>query len=100
MNDQCTQCRFRFTESSIQANRRERQGLPVLCQECYRLNMAEVRANKRSMLENITEKPKETFDQALENLTYLHAQLSPSLLMRKLKISYELAEELCLSKNK
>ena len=99
MNDQCTQCRFRFTESSIQASRRERHQLPVLCQECYRLNMAESRANKRSMLENLTEK-QPTFDQMLENLTYMHGQLSPSLLMKKLKISYELAQELCLSKIK
>lgn len=98
MNDHCTQCRFRFTETSIQASRRERHQLPVLCQECYRINMAETRANKRSMLEK--GEPKSKIDEALENLTFLHGQLSPSLLMRKLKISYQLAEQLCLSKNK
>lgn len=98
MNDLCTQCRFRFSETSIQANRRERHGLPILCQECYRLNMAEPRAIKRSTV--LQPKPKESIDVLLENLINLHGQLSPSLLMRKLKISHELAEELCLSKTK
>lgn len=57
--------------------------------------MAEARANKRSMLENETSKPK--IEEMLENLTYLHGQLSPSLLMRKLKISYDSAKIICLS---
>jgi hypothetical protein len=61
--------------------------------------MAESRAIKRDMLENLT-KNETPMDQMLENLTKLHGQLSPSLIMRKLKISYELAEQLCLQKNK
>lgn len=95
MNDNCSQCKFLFHESSIQSNRRERNNLPILCQECYRLNMARGRAEKRSLLQNIPPKKEDV----LENLTNIHGKLSPSLLMSKLKISYELAQELCLSKN-
>ncbi len=94
MNDKCSQCKFLFQESSIQANRREKHGLPILCQECFRINTAQGKAQKRSMLQNLITKKEDM----LENLTRIHGHLSPPLLMRKLKISYEEANQLCLSK--
>lgn len=98
MNTKCTQCKFLFNESSVQANKRERLSLPILCQECFRIIMAESRAAKRTA-EKVAPK-KDSVDQLLEKLTKLYGQLSPSLLMRKLKLSYEEALKLSTQKNK
>ncbi len=98
MTSKCKQCNFLFVESSIQANRRERLSLPILCQECFRINMAESRAAKRTAEKEAPKK--DTVDQMLEKLTKLYGHLSPSLLMRKLKLSYEEALKLTTQKNK
>jgi len=93
MNIKCNQCKFLFNETSIQANRRERLSLPVLCQECFRIIMAESRLIKRNTKNKLP--GKDIHESLLEKLKKIHGQLSPSLLMCKLKVSYEEALKLC-----
>jgi len=82
MKDICSQCHFCFRETSIQFNRRMRTSSPLLCQECYRINHADARAIKRQIA------PKSSQDK-LEDLIKGYSPVSPSLLMRKFKITYE-----------
>lgn len=97
MNNKCAQCKFLFQESSIQANRRERLRLPILCQECFRIIMAESRLIKRNAKNEVPEK--DSHETLLEKLKKIHGHLSPSLLMCKMKISYEEAHKLCMQES-
>lgn len=52
MNRTCTQCQNEFLESTIQYYRRMTKDSPIICQSCYRIQEAESRALKRSLVKN------------------------------------------------
>jgi hypothetical protein len=80
MTDTCFQCRFEFEETSIQYNNRIKNNTQKICRECNRISKAEERAEKRKAI------PKPI--------------LYPVQLMRKLKIPYRQAVEMCENENK
>jgi hypothetical protein len=59
-----------------------RTSAPVLCQECYRINHADARAQKRQV------EPKSHKDK-MDDLIRGYGCVSPSLLMMKFKITYD-----------
>lgn len=100
MNQICYQCKSLFNESSIQYYRREKDKLPILCQDCYRLCKAESRSKERVNKENISKEVlsyQKSIEKKIKNLIKLYGKISVPLVMRSLKVSSEEAAILCLS---
>lgn len=75
MTDTCSQCKFEFEETSVQYCNRMRLNTLKICKDCNRINKAEERAENRNSI------PKPI--------------LYPVQLMRKHKVSYQEALEMC-----
>lgn len=95
--ERCRQCRLNFKETSIQRNRREKKDLPIICQECYRICMAESREKKRQ--KNLLKQKPSSEQETLTNLQKEHGKLSESLIMRHLRVSSEEAKTLHIKHN-
>lgn len=88
----CLQCDFQFQETSIQFSRRIKNNGPKICQECYRINHAEERAQNRIEEENKSAE-EILYDKAIF-LNHLYGGISVPLLMRKFKLNANKAREL------
>ena len=89
MYERCAQCKCKFKENSIQYHRRLREGHPILCQECYRISMAGIRAEKRKRWLSTKEEDIISLEKFEREGT-----LCISLLRMKLKLSYEAAKKI------
>jgi len=83
MHKICTQCKDSFIESTIQHYRRMSKDLPITCKSCYRIQEAESRALKRSLVKS--RHVQSEYGVKKPNITSI---------MIKYKVNYEKAKEM------
>lgn len=95
MTDTCFFCNLKFQENSIQYNRRIQKYAHKMCRDCYRIGNAEERQKMR--IQNYKK------EMSLSNLAHfykeVYGQVTPALLMRKMKLTQEKATELASQTN-
>lgn len=88
MEGNCSLCNVLFTETTVQAWRRRKDNTGMICPCCQRISRAEEAARKRALKKANPLSP-------VEELKRKYGNISITLLMMKLKLSYADAKKIC-----
>lgn len=92
MEHLCNECRLPFLESPIQYARRIKNKTSKICKDCFRISLAEDRAQERMIYKNMSEKEKILIE--CKKFKEKNGKISIPLIVRKFNISYDSAKKI------